>query len=83
MGKIDKRLKAMKTNPQDDWRIEDLHSIARRYNIDYRQPGTSHFTFRCWNGTCLTVLSHKPIKAIYIKKFLEMINTLQEKEADD
>lgn len=83
MGRIDKRLKAMGTNPQDDWRIEDLCSLARRYNIDYRQPGTSHVTFRCWNGTCLTVPAHKPIKAIYIKKFLEMINTLQEEEADD
>jgi hypothetical protein len=83
MSKIDKKLKDMKANPRNDWRIEDLCSLAKRYNIDYRQPGTSHVTFSCWNGTCLTVPAHKPIKAIYIKKFIEMIEGVQNEQRND
>lgn len=29
MSKADKKLKAMKSNPKDDWKIDDLKSIAR------------------------------------------------------
>lgn len=83
MSKSDKKFKAMKTNPQNDWRIEDLYSLAERYNVDYRQPGTSHVTFSCRNGRCLTVPAHKPIKAIYIKRFVELIEGLQKEEIND
>lgn len=38
-----------------------------RYEVDYRQPGTSHVTFSCSNGMMLTVPADKPIKSIYIK----------------
>lgn len=73
MSKIQKKLQAMKTNPKNDWGIDLLKSIADRYQIDYRQPGTSHVTFRSKKGRKLTVPAHKPIKAIYIKMFVEFI----------
>lgn len=73
----------MRRNPQGDWRIEDLYSLARRYDIEYRQPGTSHVTFFCENGKSLTVPARKPIKVIYIKKFLEMLNTLEKEATND
>ena len=38
MSKVDKKLKAMKANPKDDWKIDDLKSIAKKYEIEYRQP---------------------------------------------
>ena len=76
MSKADKKLHAMKTNPKADWHISDLQSVAHRYGIDYRQPGTSHVTFSCPNGMMLTVPSHKPIKPVYIKKFVELIESL-------
>ncbi len=63
----------MKDNPKGDWNIQDLKAIADRFNINYRQPGTSHVTFRTKNGKKLTVPAHKPIKPIYIKKFVEFI----------
>ena len=53
-----------------DWRIEDLKSVADRFNISYRQPGPSHVTFRSATGLKLTVPAKKPIKAIYIKQFI-------------
>lgn len=63
----------MKNNPQGDWTIEDLKNIAKRYGVFFRQPGTSHVTFRTSKGSMLTVPAHKPIKAIYIKKFIELL----------
>lgn len=80
MSQIDKKLRSMVTNPQGDWSIEDLKSIAKRYGIIYRQPGTSHVTFRTRSGVMLTVPAHKPIKPIYVKKFVELVNYYGEKE---
>jgi hypothetical protein len=80
MSKAEKKLKAMQANPQSDWCMNDLKALASRYGIDYRQPGTSHVTFSCINGMCLTVPAHKPIKAIYIKRFVELIESLNERE---
>jgi hypothetical protein len=72
MGKADKILEKMRNNPRD-WRIESLQTVARAYNIKWRQPGTSHVTFRHPNGTKLTVPAHRPIKPIYIKKFIRLV----------
>lgn len=58
MSKIEKILQIMLLNPLD-WRVEDIKTIAKRYKIDYRQPGTSHVTFRFENDDKLTVLAHK------------------------
>lgn len=56
------------------WRIEDLKTVAARFKIEYRQPGTSHVTFRHPSGAKLTVPARKPIKPVYVKKFIEMID---------
>ncbi len=68
-----KILGRMRTNPTG-WRIEDLKTVAARFNIQYRQPGTSHVTFRHATGAKLTVPARKPIKPLYVKKFLELID---------
>lgn len=72
MSKRDKLLLKMRAN-QIDWRIEDLKTVAIYFGFTYRQPGTSHVTFS--NGTYrLTVPSHKPIKPVYVQKFIAMID---------
>ena len=63
----------MRNNPTG-WRIEDLKTVADRFNIEYRQPGTSHITFRHISGAKLTVPARRPIKQVYVKKFLELID---------
>ncbi|MFI4955803.1 MAG: hypothetical protein ACHQAX_01175 [Gammaproteobacteria bacterium] len=77
MSKTIKRLLKLKQNPTD-WRIEDLKSIADSFGIDYRQPGTSHVTFRTPAGKKLTVPARKPIKPIYIKQFVMLIEEMME-----
>jgi hypothetical protein len=64
----------MRNNPRD-WRIEDIKMIADHYAIDYRQPGGNHVTFRFADQTKLTIPAHKPMKPIYIKKFIALLDT--------
>lgn len=73
MTKINKLLSKLRNNPRD-WQIETLKEIAKRFNIEWRQPGKSHVTFRHPNGTKPTVPAHRPIKPIYIKKFVRLID---------
>lgn len=76
MSKWGKFLEKMINNPRD-WQIEDLKKIADSYGMIVRQPGTSHVTFtKSGTKIRLTVPSHKPIKPVYIKKFLELIDEL-------
>jgi hypothetical protein len=78
MSKFEKLILSLKSNPKGDWKIEDLKRIAQKLDIDHRQPGTSHVTFRFRSGYKLTVPARKPIKPIYIKMFIELVEN-QEK----
>ena len=51
--------------------------LARRNGIDWRQPGTSHVTFSYPGLLPLTVPAHKPVKPIYIKRFLALIDSME------
>ena len=69
MGTVDRILDRMRNNPRD-WRIDDLKTVARAYEIDWRQRGTSHVVFVRPDGATLPVPARRPIKPIYVKKFL-------------
>ena len=73
MSKIEKLLIKLRNNPRG-CQIDTLKDIAKRFGIEWRQHATSHVTFRHPNGTKLTVLAHRPIKPIYIKKFVRLID---------
>ena len=73
MSAADKILAQMKNNPQGDWKIGTLKAIAKRHEIIWRQPGTSHVTFRRTDGEKLTIPAHRPIKSIYIKLFIRFV----------
>ena len=62
----------MRNNPRD-WRIDGLKTVARIYNIEWRQRGTSHVIFVRSDGRTLPVPARRPIKTIYIKKFVDFI----------
>lgn len=80
MSKAQKLIARMRNNPRDDWSIDELKTLAVRNGIDWRQPGTSHVTFTYPGVTPLTVPAHKPIKAVYIKRFLELIDRAGEND---
>ena len=62
----------MKANPLD-WRIESLKGVADAAGVVYRQPGGSHVIFRHSNGAMLSVPARRPIKPVYVKKFVRLI----------
>jgi hypothetical protein len=66
----------MRINPRD-WRIEDLKVVAVRYELASRQQGTSHVVFRTPNGEVLSVPVSKPIKPVYIKQFVRLIDNVK------
>ena len=72
MGKADKILSKMQNNPRD-WRIDSLKTVAEANSIAWRQRGTSHVVFVRSDGQTLPVPAHRPIKPIYIKKFVEFV----------
>lgn len=72
MNNATKLLEAMSSNPLD-WRIEQMQTVARRYDIDWRHDGTSHCVFIRADGATLPVPAHRPIKSVYVKKFVALI----------
>lgn len=80
MAKSEKLLYKMKTNPQD-WRIEQLETIAKQYKVAIRKTGGSHVVFDHPDWIeLLCVPAHRPIKPIYIKKFIALIASLEESD---
>ena len=82
MTKSEKILNKMKTNPKD-WRIEQLETIAHQYGVAVRKTGGSHVVFdhNDWIQL-LCVPAHRPIKPIYVKKFIALIECLEVSNED-
>ncbi len=72
MTRAAKILKQMKANPRD-WRIESLKSVAEALGLVHRQPGGSHVIFRHPNGAMLSVPARRPIKPVYVKMFVRLV----------
>ena len=79
MVKSEKTIEKMRNNPRD-WTIDNLKTLAKKKGNDWCQPGTSHVTFSYAGLVPLTVPAHKPIKPIYVKRFLEMIDRIGDKK---
>jgi hypothetical protein len=70
-----KTLAKMRRNPRD-WRIEDLKVLADQMGIGHDQGGTSHVVFRHPVAGRLSVPARRPIKPVYIRLFLALIDRL-------
>jgi len=79
MKGINKKLEKMRTNPRD-WRIDQLETIAEHYGIKVRKSGGSHVVFdhSAW-VELLCIPAHRPIKPIYVKKLVDLIDFLENK----
>ena len=72
MSKAEKFLDKMRENPRD-WRIESLKVVSRAYDIVWRQRGSSHVVFVRPDGRTLPVPARRPIKPVYIRKFIQFV----------
>ena len=68
-----KLLVAMRRNPLN-WQISQLQTVARQNGIDWRHDGTSHCVFVRSDGKTLPVPARRPIKPVYVKKFVELVD---------
>lgn len=69
-------LARMKKNPRD-WRIEDLIVVAEKYSIRYRRRGGSHAVFIHESAGLITVPCARPIKPVYVRHFVALIDRLE------
>ena len=84
MSSADETLEQMGNNPHADWRIEDLVAIAARYGVMVRQGKGSHVFFGhdSWDEA-LVVPAKKPIKPVYIRRFVALIGSLPETQGGE
>jgi predicted RNA binding protein YcfA (HicA-like mRNA interferase family) len=68
-----KLVAAMRRNPRD-WQLAQLQSVARQHGIDWRHQGGSHCVFVREDGRTLPVPARRPIKPVYVRKFLELVD---------
>lgn len=73
MNAAAKLLEAMRRNPLN-WRIEQLQTVARQHGLDWRHEGSSHCVFIRADGRTLPVPANRPVKPIYVKKFLSLVS---------
>jgi antitoxin HicB len=73
MNAAAKLLASMRRNPLD-WQIGDLQAVARQNNLDWRHQKSSHCVFIRDDGRTLSVPAHRPIKPIYVRKFVDLID---------
>lgn len=72
MNTAAKLLASMRRNPRD-WSIADLQTVARQNGVDWRHQKSSHCVFVREDGRTLSVPAHRPIKPIYVQKFVELV----------
>lgn len=77
---VSKILRKMRQN-QIGWRLEDLQTVAEENFVQWRRPGRggSHVIFSA-SGVreIVCVPAKRPIKPVYIKQFLALIDALGE-----
>lgn len=80
MVRRSKVLARMRQNPRN-WRIEDLQSLADSLKITWDHDATSHVVFKSPTGAHLSIPAARPLKPIYIRKFLALVDQVM-KEKD-
>jgi hypothetical protein len=78
MAKRDKRLQGMRNNPQGDWTIKDIEAVCRSVGVEYDPPnkGTHAKVSHPSQREILTIPFNRPIKPIYIKKFVKFVDAV-------
>ena len=77
---VDKLLQKMRKS-QAGWRIAELQAVAEAHRVDWRQPGRggSHVIFSAAGvREIVSVPARRPIKPIYVKQFLALIDAAGE-----
>jgi hypothetical protein len=78
MNTAAKLLDSMRLN-SNDWVMAKLLTVAKQHGVEVRSTGGSHYVFSHPSvKDSLSVPSRRPIKAIYIKRFVLFIDQILE-----
>jgi len=72
MSKKEKLIEAIKNNPKNV-RFEDLKKILESIGYTAINNGGSHYVFTKENSTALTIPYKKPVKIVYVKQVIKII----------
>ena len=82
MSRTIRTLSAMRSSPVG-WRIHDLEKIARAVGVTVRKPRGSHVVFtHPQMRELLTVPAKRPIKPIYVRRFVAWVEAIMLTEDD-
>ena len=73
MTRAENLLRRMKANPRADWTPRHVKALARAHQVTVRQRGTSHAVLTNARGQHLTIPMHKPIKPVYIRHLVALV----------
>jgi predicted metal-dependent phosphotriesterase family hydrolase len=77
MARGDKTLAAMRNNPRGR-RIASLEAVAAASGVNVRKPGGSHVVFEHPDlAEALSVPARRPIKPIYVQRFVRFIDQVR------
>jgi hypothetical protein len=77
---MSKRLAAMRQNPRADWTMADVEAVCREHGVrcEPSRGGSSHFkVFHPALAAKLTIPFRRPVKPVYIRKLVELIDALE------
>ena len=57
-----------------DWQMEQIETVAKAFGLKVYRPGGSHHIVRHANGKKVSVPARRPIKPIYIRQFVRLVN---------
>ena len=78
MSKALKLLEQMRNNPRD-WRIEQIDTVAKHFGFGRIEAKGSHTKFyHAKLSEILTVPVKRPVKPVYIKHLIALIDKLEE-----
>lgn len=74
-------LARIRTSPHGDWTIGDVETVCQAHGLRCTPPsGGSHYTVRAPGiATILTIPARRPIKPIYIRLLVAMIDRHEER----
>ncbi|HTY65492.1 MAG TPA: type II toxin-antitoxin system HicA family toxin [Alphaproteobacteria bacterium] len=83
-----KTLEQMRNNPRNNWNIADFEKVCSAladYGVMMRPPARgSHYKVTCDGiDDILTVPARRPIKPIYVKRFVSMMDSIIERAKNE
>jgi hypothetical protein len=76
----------MRANPRGDWTISDVKAVCRAFGLKCSPPrgGGSHYKVSHSSlRDILTIPQRRPIKTVYIRKLIRLIDALEAAGKDE